>query len=115
MLSHHLVGGFMAYNMDTSMEHMDPLTLLKLHEAELRTQFGVEKIGIFGSFARGEERIDSDVDVLVTFKDGQKTFEHYRDCKFYLEDLFGRTVDLVIESAVKYHLKPYIFSEIVYA
>lgn len=94
---------------------MDPLSLLKLHEEELRTQFGVEKIGIFGSFARGEERIDSDVDVLVTFREGQKTFEHYMDCKFYLEDLFGRTVDLVIESSVKHYFKPYIFNEIVYA
>jgi predicted nucleotidyltransferase len=42
----------------------------------LKKQFGVAKIGIFGSFARGEERPDSDVDVLVTFQKGKKTFDN---------------------------------------
>lgn len=62
-----------------------------------KKRFGVGKIGIFGSFVRGEERTDSDVDVLVTFRKGQKTFETSMDCKFYLEDLFGRKVDLIDE------------------
>ena len=52
---------------------------------------GVAKIGIFGSYVRGEERPESDVDVLVTFRKGEETFDHYMDCKFYLEDLFGET------------------------
>ena len=94
---------------------MDALALLRQHEPVIKKRFGVAKIGIFGSYARGEERPESDVDVLVTFKKGQKTFDHYMDCKFYLEDLFGRKVDLVMKGAIKKRLKEYILREVVYA
>ena len=94
---------------------MDALVLLRQHEPEPKGPFGVAKIGIFGSFIRGEERPDSDVDVLVTFRNGEETFDNYMDCKFYLEDLFKRKVDLVMNGAIKKRLKPYILGEVVYA
>ncbi|MEN6610814.1 MAG: nucleotidyltransferase family protein [Methanoregulaceae archaeon] len=94
---------------------MDVLALLREHEPVLKQRFGVSRIGIFGSFVRGEERPESDVDVLVTFRDGEETFDNYMDCKFYLEDLFGRNVDLVMDGAIRERLKPYILSEVVYA
>jgi predicted nucleotidyltransferase len=94
---------------------MDALALLRQHEPIIKKRFGVAKIGIFGSYARGEERPESDVDVLVTFKKGQKTFDHYMNCKFYLEDMFGRKVDLVMKGAIKKRLKEYILREVVYA
>ncbi|MFA4876392.1 MAG: nucleotidyltransferase family protein [Methanoregula sp.] len=94
---------------------MDVLSLLRQHEPELKKRFGVATIGIFGSFIRGEARPESDVDVLVTFRKGQETFDNYMDCKFYLEDLFGRNVDLIMKGAIKKRLKPYILSEVVYA
>lgn len=56
----------------------------------LRERFGVAKIGIFGSTARGEARADSDVDVLVEFAPGQTTFRNFMELVFYREDLFGR-------------------------
>ena len=94
---------------------MEPLALLREHEPEIKNRFGIATIGIFGSYIRGEERPESDVDVLVTFRKGQETFDNYMDCKFYLEDLFGRKVDLVIKSALKKRLKPIILGEVVYA
>ncbi|KUG09240.1 pap/25a core domain:dna polymerase, beta-like region [hydrocarbon metagenome] len=94
---------------------MNVLVLLREHEPILRGRFGVEKIGIFGSFARGEERPDSDVDVLVVYRKGQKTFDNYMDTKLYLEDLFGRKVDLVMKEALKERLKEPILHEVVYA
>ncbi|MEN6395248.1 MAG: nucleotidyltransferase family protein [Methanoregula sp.] len=94
---------------------MDPLTLLREHEPEIKKRFGVATIGVFGSYVRGEERPNSDVDVLVTFKKGEETFDHYMDFKFYLEYLFGRKVDLVMKGAIKKRLKPYILGEVVYA
>jgi len=94
---------------------MDVISLLREHEPILRERFGVATIGIFGSFARAEERPDSDVDVLVTFRNGEETFNNYMDCKFYLEDLFGRKVDLVMKDALKKRLKPHILDEVVYA
>lgn len=94
---------------------MDVLSLLRQHEPILKKRFGIASIGIFGSYIRGEERVDSDVDVLVTFQTGQKTFEHYMDCKFYLEDLFGKRVDLVIQETIKERFKQDILHETVYA
>lgn len=94
---------------------MDVLTLLRHAEPELKKRFGVAKIGIFGSYIRGEERPDSDVDVLVSFRKGEETFNNYMDCKFFLEDLFGRNVDLVMKGAIRKRLRPSIISEVVYA
>lgn len=94
---------------------MDLLPLLRQHEAILKERFGIATIGIFGSYVRGEEGIDSVVDVLVTFQSGKKTFENYMDCKFYLEDLFGTSVDLVKKDTLKERIKPYILKKIVYA
>src|SRR3990170_2721343 len=67
---------------------MKAIELLKNNEHEIRKRFGVRKIGIFGSFARGEEKDGSDIDVLVEFQDNYKTFDNYMDLKFSLEDLF---------------------------
>ena len=89
--------------------------ILRSHLEFIRQKFGVKRIGIFGSFARGEEREDSDLDVLVIFREEQKTFDNYMDLKFYLEDLFGREVDLVTEKALKPQLKDIIMKDVVYA
>lgn len=97
------------------MYKMDVLALLRQATPDLKKRFGVAKIGIFGSYIRGEERPDSDVDVLVLFRKGEETFDNYMDCKFYLEDLFGHPVDLVMKGAIKKRLKPYIINEVVYA
>ena len=94
---------------------MNVLTLLRQHESILEERFGVKRIGVFGSFVRGEERPESDLDVLVVFQKDEETFDHYMDCKFYLEDLFDRHVDLVIEDTIKLRLKGPIMSEVIYA
>ena len=80
----------------------------------LRERFGVAKIGIFGSTARGEERPDSDVDVLVEFAPGQTTFRNFMELAFYLEELFGRRVDLVTEQGLSRYLRPYVEQEVVW-
>ena len=94
---------------------MDVLQILKEHEILIKEKFGVKRIGIFGSFVRGEEKAGSDIDVLVEFDETKTTFDNYMDLKFYLEDLFIREVDLVIESSIKPRLKDNIMREVVYA
>jgi len=81
---------------------------------EIRERFGVAKIGIFGSTARGEERPGSDVDMLVEFAPGQTTFRNFMELAFYLEDLFGRRVDLVTEQGLSQYLRPYVEREVVW-
>ncbi len=74
--------------------------------------FGVIKIGLFGSFLKGKATPRSDMDFLVEFEDA--TFDKYMDCKFFLEELFGRKVDLVIEHTLKPVLS-YVREEALYA
>jgi len=77
--------------------------------------YGVKKIGLFGSYVRDEQQHKSDIDILVEFEKGKKTFDNYMDLKFFLEDLFSLKVDLVIEETVKPRLKPYILESVKYA
>jgi uncharacterized protein len=83
------------------------LQLLAQHRPVLAQRFGVTRLALFGSMARGAARPDSDVDVLVAF-DGPATSQRYFGVQFYLEDLLGRTVDLVTESALRPRLRPYV-------
>lgn len=59
----------------------------------LRKTFGVKTLAVFGSMARGDDREGSDVDILVTFE-GKADFDRFMGLKLYLEDTFGRAVDL---------------------
>ncbi|WP_342764574.1 nucleotidyltransferase family protein [Methanospirillum stamsii] len=95
--------------------NIDPLALLRLNERELKQRFGIKKIGIFGSFVHCNVREDSDVDVLVTFEKGKKSFDNFMGLKFYLEEIFNRKVDLVTEDALKPLIRDPILNEVVYA
>ncbi len=89
--------------------------LAYLHGAmeRLARDYGVRRIGIFGSVARGEMSEDGDLDVLVEME--EPTFDRYMDLKFELEDHFGVAVDLVMAETLKERLRPAIEREAVYA
>lgn len=89
--------------------------ILKKHNADLRNKFKVKEIGVFGSYVRGEQKRSSDVDILVEFEPGYKTFDHYMELKFFLEEIIGSNVDLVIKTAIRDEMKSSILSEAVYA
>jgi len=82
------------------MKNTEIIQLLRQHRDELRKQFGVKSLAVFGSVARGEAGPESDVDILVEFE-SSPGFDGYMALKFYLEDLLGRKVDLVMKSALK--------------
>lgn len=85
---------------------------LKAVKPYLQDEFGISQIGYFGSFANGEYREDSDLDVLVSFdrKIGWKFF----DLKDYLEATVGRKVDLVTERSLKKQWKQAILAQVKY-
>ena len=87
---------------------------LEEKKAYIKSVFHIREIGIFGSFIRGEQTTSSDIDVLVEFEKGHKDFFNYMRLKYYLEELLGRNVDLVIKNAVKLRLRERIFSEVEY-
>ena len=71
----------------------------------LRTLFGVKKIGIFGSLARGDDRPGSDIDIEVEFEQGSDTYRNYIGLTWYLEELLGgRRVDLVTTRVLEGYL-----------
>jgi predicted nucleotidyltransferase len=88
------------------------LGLLKANEAHIKA-FGVTSLGLFGSFAHGNDTDKSDLDLVVEFD--KKTFDAYMDLKIFLESLFGRPVDLVLADAIKPRLRGPILEDAVHA
>jgi predicted nucleotidyltransferase len=95
------------------MDRARALELLARSKPTLSARYGVKDLALFGSVARNAARSDSDIDILVAF-DGPATSERYFGVQFYLEDLFGRTVDLVTEKALRAELRPFIEKEAVH-
>lgn len=87
--------------------------ILKSQKQLLKEKFQVKKIGIFGSFARGEQSKNSDIDILVEFYEpvGWEFF----DLQDYLENLLKREVDLVTKKALKPQIKTVVLNEVKYA
>ena len=94
---------------------MKAVVTLRENEETMKERYGVKRIGIFGSFARGEETQGSGIDILVDFDEGKKTFDNYMELKYFLEDLFGRKIDLVTIQALKPQLKEDILQGVIYA
>ena len=93
---------------------MDQETAFKLlREAipGLRRRYAVLRLGVFGSFARGEAGPDSDVDVLVEF-DGPATLDGFMGLKMELEDLLGTRVDLATPKSLRPSLRALIEKDI---
>lgn len=94
------------------MDKQQVLKILRDAKPLLAQRYGVSRLALFGSTARGEAGPDSDVDVLVSFE-GPATSERYFGVQFYLEDELGCAVDLVTEKAMRQELRPYIEAEAV--
>ena len=89
------------------------MSLIEEHQHRIKT-LGVKKLGLFGSFARREQGVESDVDLLVEFEQGKKTFDNFMQLSFFLEDLFERRVELVTPESISPHIRPHILSEVEY-
>jgi len=88
------------------------LRVLGEHRRELE-RLGVESLALFGSAARGDARDDSDVDLLVEFRDPVGLFE-FLELRGYLESLLGCRVDLGMPDSLKPQLRASILQEAVY-
>jgi predicted nucleotidyltransferase len=84
------------------------------HKEKLRS-YGVSNLGLFGSFADNTQTENSDIDFLVEFEEGKKTFDNYMELKFFFEELFHRKIDLVTPKSLKPFLKESILKSVKYA
>jgi len=90
------------------------LNLLERNQSRLRA-LGIKKIGLFGSFVRGEQRPDSDIDLLIEFESGQKTFDRFIELSFFLEEVLKHRIELVTVESLSPYLGPHILREVEYA
>ena len=89
------------------------LSILQKNQEQIRA-LGVRRLGLFGSFARGEQDEHSDVDVLVDFVPGRKGFDNFIRLVFLLEQLFQRPVELVTPVSLSPYIGPRILREVEY-
>lgn len=93
------------------METAEIIEILQRHITELQDIYKVSKIGIFGSFARGEATESSDVDILVDFSQAVGLF-HFIDLQDRLTQILGRKVDLGTD--IKPIIKEKVMKEIIW-
>ncbi len=86
---------------------------MKENGTVLRERFKVRKIGIFGSFTRGEQEATSDIDILVDFREPVSLID-FVALERHLSEILGREVDLVMKSALKPRIGKHILREVRY-
>ncbi|MGA1840713.1 MAG: nucleotidyltransferase family protein [bacterium] len=89
------------------------LQILNAERSYLNKAYEVKNIGLFGSYSRGEEGPDSDLDILVEF-DRPIGFFKFIELEDYLTEKLGIKVEIVTKDAIKPLLKPYIMKDIIY-
>jgi len=86
-----------------------------LQQNSLKTMYkkhGISYLGLFGSYARGEEKPDSDVDLLIDFSETKSLFD-LAEVKIQLEDTLNKKIDLALRGRLKKILEPYIMKDLV--
>ena len=74
--------------------------------------FGVKSIGLFGSFVKNSATDNSDIDLLIDFNPNKKSFDNFMDLAFYLENLFGRKVEIITPQSLNKYIGPHILKEV---
>ncbi|MBI5376938.1 MAG: nucleotidyltransferase family protein [Candidatus Schekmanbacteria bacterium] len=87
--------------------------IIQQHKAELKTKYCVREIGIFGSYVRGEQADNSDIDILIEL-DRPIGFVKFMKLEKYISDLIGIKVDLVTKKALKPYIGKRILQEVQY-
>jgi predicted nucleotidyltransferase len=97
------------------MNRQEAIDILVAHRDDLRAR-GVRRAALFGSVARGENRQDSDLDILIELDPGAEIgiFE-YAGIRRYIAELFAGSVDVVDRMSLKPHVRPSAESDAIYA
>ena len=85
---------------------------------DILRKYKVKRIGLFGSYVRGEQKENSDIDFLVEFDlatfDSNFTglFDYFMDLVYYLEDIFSKKVELITNGSLSTYVQPYVEKEV---
>ena len=91
------------------------VSLLKKQKTFLEKKYKIKEIGIFGSYARAEQQDDSDIDILVNYKDESIDMFDFLELKEYLSTLIGVEVDLVMKEGLKPNIGRKILGQVLFA
>jgi hypothetical protein len=86
--------------------------ILRAHLPALRERYAIKSLGVFGSYVRGDQKKNSDLDLLVEFERAPSLFK-YGELEDHLSDLVGIKVDLVMKKTLKPHIGRNILAEVV--
>jgi uncharacterized protein len=90
------------------------LRTIKTHKAEL-TKFGIQNIGLFGSYVRDEQSKKSDIDILIDFVPDKESFDNYMAIYDYFERLFkNEKIEIVTKNGLSPYIGPKILKEVMY-
>ena len=89
------------------------IKIIRDSKPEMESHYGVQRLGLFGSYVREKQKKRSDIDILVTFNRDIDLFD-FLDLREYLEGQLQAKVDLVMESALKPAIGKRILSEVEY-
>jgi uncharacterized protein len=97
------------------MKNLDEVKgVLSRHKQELREKYGVTEIGVFGSYARGRQKKQSDIDLLVELDESSNlTLLGFVRLEDYLSELLGVKVDLVEKHVLKQRIGQHVLAEVV--
>ncbi len=89
------------------------ISVMQRYKPEIRSRYGVKRMGLFGSHVRGTQKKRSDIDILVAFDRDIDLFD-FLDLREYLEDKLQAKVDLVMETALKPNIGKNILTQVEY-
>lgn len=98
--------------MATSVQNKETIRALIARRKHRVKSLGVKRLQLFGSFARGEQKHESDIDFLVKFAPRKKTLKNLVALGDFLEDLLGRHVELITRESLDPYIGPYILREV---
>lgn len=91
------------------------LSSIKAGKSDLRN-LGIQEIGLFGSYSRGDASEDSDIDLLIEFAPEKESFDNYMAVYDYFESLFkDQKIELITKNSLSPYIGPYILNEVIYA
>ncbi len=95
------------------MDKNEIINAIRKNKPEMEAHFGVQRLGLFGSYVKGRQRKKSDIDILVAFNRDIDLFD-FLDLREFLESRLNAKVDLVMESALKPAIGKRILAEVEY-
>ena len=96
-----------------SIHTKEQLLHLLANNKTMIKSFGVKELNLFGSFAGNREiNVDSDIDLLVDFEEGKKTYDNFMELIFFLEEITGRKVEILTRQSLSKFIGPHILKQL---